>query len=69
MQGGKVGKEVSNLCLADLSKNFSQLVVSIFVFSQYFFQLVLLGRKVWVTSHCLYRDSLILTILAKQASS
>ena len=32
---------------ADLSKSFSQLNMSIFIFSQYFFQYILPGGKVW----------------------
>ena len=33
------------LCLADLSKSFSQLIVSIFMFSQYFFQKIFPSGK------------------------
>ena len=35
------------LSSADLSKGFSKLIMSIFIFSQSFFQKILLGRKVW----------------------
>ena len=32
---------------ADLSKSFPQLIMSIFIFSQYFFRQILPGGKVW----------------------
>ena len=46
------------LCLANLSKSFSQLIVSIFIFSQHCF-LIDFGRwkSVWLTRPTYYRDS------------
>ena len=43
---------------ADLWKNFDQLIMSIFIFSRYFFPV----ENCWVTTHCLYRDSLTLKL-------
>ena len=52
---------------AGLSKKLSQLIMSIFIFSQYFFQLFLhrffSTETCGVTPHCLYRDSLTLSPL------
>ena len=45
----------------DLSKSSSQFVMSIFTFSQYFFNRVCLVEKCGVTPRCLYCDSLTLT--------
>ena len=48
---------------ADLSKNFFKLIVSIFIFFPYFFQqLFARWKKCGVTPHCLYYDSLTLTL-------
>ena len=63
------------LWLADISKSFSEMILSIFTFSQYFinsfcqclsFRNIFFNRfcpveKCGVTPHCLYRDSLTLT--------
>ena len=43
-------------------KNFPQLIVSIFLFPQYFFNRFCPVEKCWVTPHCLNGDSLTLTI-------
>ena len=48
------------LCSTNLSKIFSQLIVSIFIFSRYFFQQILPGGKVWVYSLLLISYSLTL---------
>ena len=48
------------LCIVDLSKSFSQLIGSIFIFSQYFFNKFCPVEKCGVTPHCFYRDSLTL---------
>ena len=49
--------------LSDLSKQFSELIVSIFIFSQYFFNRFCPVETCGATPHCLYRDSLTLIYL------
>ena len=48
------------LCSADQSKSFSQLIVLIFIFSQYFFNRFCPVEKYEVTPSGLYRDPLTL---------
>ena len=48
---------VHYLCSEDLSKSFSQFIMSIFILSHYFFHRFCLVEKCRVTSHCLCRDS------------
>ena len=50
---------------ADLSKGFSQLIMSIFMFSKYFLNRICLTEKCGVTPHCLYRDWLTLNTRKK----
>ena len=45
------------LCSADLSKNFSQFIISIFIFSQYFFNRFCPVEKCGLDPHCLYHES------------
>ena len=45
---------------ADLSKSFSQLILPVFIFSQYFFNRFCPVKKFVVTPHFIYRDSLTL---------
>ena len=40
-------EQIHYLCSADLLKSFSQLIVLIFIFSQYFFQQILPSEKMW----------------------
>ena len=47
---------------ADLSKNFSQLIMSIFIFSQYFFNRFCIVEKCGFNPHCLYHDSWIMNL-------
>ena len=51
---------IALFCSADLPKSFSQLIWSIFIFSQHFFNRICPVEKGGVTPYCLYRDSLIL---------
>ena len=53
------------LCSANLSKTFSQLILSIFTFlSQKFLPIFFFNKfqKCGITPHCLYRDSLTLIV-------
>ena len=47
----------------DLSKSFSELIMSILIFSQYFLNTFCPVEKCGVTPHCLYCDSLTLSVI------